>query len=162
MYKYEVYEDLLKTIMKQYNIQPHRIHKYIHELYFAVDAPFARLIYDPEKSRILISYHTQASQIDCIVFFLKIQKIIPNLILTESFYIDMHDQMHVGKDAETMVFLEFEDYIVRQICEQIPDKEVDIYFEYKDQHRATFTDLNKEAAADFFIKMRNSKTDTKH
>jgi hypothetical protein len=152
VYTHEDFVDVLDYITAKYKITPQKVSDNTALIVFYPEVEFARLIYDPEHTRIVITFHVQTSISDAISFFCNLRTLWEDLALMISYYVDYEGNLNLGNEAEVALYSDLEEIIIENFMSSVEDPVVDKYLQLKNQNR-TFISTDKYKAMDYFLRM---------
>lgn len=96
---------LLDNLSKKYNLTLYKEQEVVYELSNG-NTPIFKLMYNKLKKSeefvIVLSFHLDTNCIDAIDWYIKITHLVPEILLTESYYKDDYGESYLGQTAEVI------------------------------------------------------------
>jgi len=147
--------DCIDYIKAKHSITPNELSENTYQIFFYPHSEFARLIYDPEHKRIVISFCTQTSIVDAILFFQNLKVVWKDIALMVSYYVDVvTNQLYLGTEAEAKMYDDLEDAMVENFMLEVEDPIVDAYLKGKSEEEFVYSSDDKFAALEYFLRLK--------
>lgn len=155
-YTYKDFEKLISCVEDSYEgVSIDKIHENLIEVFFEIGVPFARLIYDENSSKIIVSLNAQTRPNDAVFFMLELIKNWEHISIAPNFYVDTSDHIYVGADAENQMFIDIEEQIILAFLQESGAEDVVLELYAKSRHRPNVF-MSKLEALEFMLKMKGT------